>query len=74
MATNDRIDELLRLVESEADGMREAEFLQLETMLKGLVGKTITRAAVEETRIVIETDDGKHHAFYGYLGGRSDDA
>lgn len=72
MATNDRIDELLRLVESEADGMREAEFLQLETMLKTLVGKTITSAGIEETRIVIETSDGKRHAFYGYLGGLED--
>lgn len=68
MAKNDRIDELLHLVEAEADGMREAEFLQLESILSTLAGKTIVRAGVEDTRIVIETDDGKRHAFYGYLG------
>lgn len=65
---NDRIDELLHLVETETDGMREAEFLQLATILETLVGKTITRAYIEDTRIVIETGDGKRHAFYGYLG------
>ena len=68
MAKNDRIDELLHLVEAEADGMREAEFLQLEAILATLAGKTIVRAGIEDTRIVIETDDGKRHAFYGYLG------
>lgn len=68
MAKNDRIDELLHLVEAQADGMREAEFLQLESILATLAGKTIVRAALEETRIVIETDDGRRHAFYGYLG------
>lgn len=68
MAKNDRIDELLHLVEAEADGMREAEFLQLESILATLTGRTIVRAGIERTRIVIETDDGKRHAFYGYLG------
>lgn len=68
MAKNDRIDELLHLVEAEADGMRDAEFLQLEAILATLTGKTIVRAGIEDTRIVIETDDGKRHAFYGYLG------
>lgn len=72
MPGDDRIDELLHLVEAEADGLREAEFLQLQTILASLVGRTIAGAGIDNTRIVIETDDGKRHAFYGYLGAVED--
>lgn len=68
MGRDDRLDQLLRLVEAETDGLREAEFLQLRTRLESLVGRSIVRAGIDDTRILVETDDGKRHAFYGYLG------
>jgi hypothetical protein len=65
---NDRIDELLELIEVEPDALREAEFLQAQAILETLVGKTIVGAAVEDTRIVITTGDGNRYYFYGFLG------
>ncbi len=68
---NDRIDELLHLIEVEPDALREAEFMQAQSILETLVGKTITNAALEDTRIVITTSDGNRYFFYGFLGGGS---
>jgi hypothetical protein len=65
---NDRIDELLDLIEVEPDALREAEFLQAQAILETLVGKTIASALVEPTRIVITTSDGCRYFFYGFLG------
>jgi hypothetical protein len=65
---NDRIDELLELIEVEPDALREAEFLQAQAILETLVGKSITAADVEDTRIVITTADGNRYYFYGFLG------
>jgi hypothetical protein len=65
---NDRIDELLELIEVEPDALREAEFLQAQAILETLVGKTVTAAAVEDTRIVITTSEGNRYYFYGFLG------
>lgn len=65
---NDRIDELLELIEVEPDALREAEFLQAQAILETLVGKSITAAEVQDTRIVITTDDGNRYYFYGFLG------
>jgi hypothetical protein len=65
---NDRIDELLHLIEVEPDALREAEFLQAQAILETMVGKTITDATLEETRIVISTSDGNRYFFYGFLG------
>jgi hypothetical protein len=65
---NDRIDELLELIEVEPDALREAEFLQAQAILETLVGKSITAAEVEDTRIVITTGDGNRYFFYGFLG------
>jgi hypothetical protein len=65
---NDRIDELLHLIEVEPDALREAEFIQAQAILETMVGKTITDAALEETRIVISTSDGNRYFFYGFLG------
>ena len=65
---NDRIDELLHLIEVEPDALREAEFLQAQAILETMVGKTITAADLEETRIVITTSDGNKYFFYGFLG------
>jgi hypothetical protein len=65
---NDRIDELLELIEVEPDALREAEFLQARAILETLVGKTVTAADVQDTRIVITTSDGNRYYFYGFLG------
>ena len=51
---------------------REAEFLQAQAILATLIGKTITGAEIEETRIVIETSDGNRYFFYGFLGSGPD--
>ncbi len=65
---NDRIDELLHLIEVEPDALREAEFLQAQSILESLIGKTVTGAEIEETRIVITTSEGNKYFFYGFLG------
>lgn len=67
---NDRIDDLLRLIEAEPEGLRTAEFLQTESVLQGLVGKTVRAASIEETRVAIETGDGETFYFYGFLGSQ----
>jgi hypothetical protein len=69
---NDRIDELLQqLIEVEPDALREAEFLQAQAILETLIGKTVVSAEVQDTRIVIETNDGNRYFFYGFLGNNS---
>ena len=65
---NDRIEELLELIEVEPDALREAEFLQVQGILETLVGKSIAAAEVQDTRIVITTSDGNRYFFYGFLG------
>ena len=65
---NDRIDELLHLIEVEPDALREAEFLQAQAILETLVGKTVVAADLEDTRIVVTTSDGNKYFFYGFLG------
>lgn len=70
---NDRIDELLHLIEVEPEALREAEFLQAQAILETMVGKTVTAAELEETRIVITTSDGNKYFFYGFLGEGGND-
>ena len=65
---NDRIDELLHLIEVEPDALREAEFMQAQAILETMIGKTIVGASLEETRIVVTTSDGNKYYFYGFLG------
>jgi hypothetical protein len=65
---NDRIDELLNLIEVEPNALRQAENLQAQEILETLVGKTITSVLVEETRITLTTSDGNRYFFYGFLG------
>ncbi len=65
---NDRIDELLHLIEVEPDALREAEFLQAQAILETMVGKTVASAELEETRIVLTLSDGNKYFFYGFLG------
>jgi hypothetical protein len=69
---NDRIDELLHLIEVEPDALREAEFMQAQAILETMVGKTVTTAELEDTRIVITTNDGSKYFFYGFLGEGND--
>ncbi|HEV3092183.1 MAG TPA: hypothetical protein VGX91_12160 [Candidatus Cybelea sp.] len=65
---DDRIDQLLDLIEAEPDGLRAAEFFQAQEILQSLVGKTVTGANVEDTRIAVTTSDGCTYNFYGFLG------
>ncbi len=69
---NDRIDELLQLIEVEPDALREAEFLQAQAILETLVGKTVIAADLQDTRIVVTTNDGNRYFFYGFLGGKQE--
>ena len=69
---NDRIDELLELIEVEPDALREAEFVQAQAILETLVGKTVASADIEDTRIVVTTTEGNRYFFYGFLGESSE--
>ena len=52
----------------EPEALRAAEFMQAQTALDRMVGRSITAARIEETRIVVETDDGSKYFFYGFMG------
>jgi hypothetical protein len=71
---NGSIEQLLKELENidlkdiDPDALREAEFEQTQWVLDELVGKTIVKAAVEATRIVIETSEGNRYFFYGFMG------
>ena len=68
------LDQLLKdlgdldLQDIDADSLREAEFEQTRWVLDELAGKTIAKADLEATRIVIETSDGNRYFFYGFMG------
>ncbi|HXO16598.1 MAG TPA: hypothetical protein VN909_00350 [Candidatus Dormibacteraeota bacterium] len=64
----ERIDDLLGLVEVEPDGLRTAELLQARAVLEGLVGRSVTAASIDERRVTIATADGCRYHFYGFLG------
>ncbi len=66
-----KVDQLLDLVEIEPDALREAEFMQAQSILDTLVGKSVTEATIDETRIAVTTSDGSKYFFYGFLGGGS---
>lgn len=55
-------------IQLEPDALRAAEFMQAERVLGGMVGRSVVAARVEETRIAIETDEGKTYYFYGFMG------
>lgn len=55
-------------IQIEPDALRAAEFMQAEQVLGAMVGRAVVAARVEETRIAIETDDGKTYYFYGFMG------
>jgi len=41
---------------------------EAQSILDTLVGRTIKSAIMEETRIVVETNDGNRYYFYGLMG------
>lgn len=59
--------------EIESDALREAEFMQVRSLLDGLVGRTIVEARVEETRIALVTDDKRTFYFFGFMGDETPD-
>jgi hypothetical protein len=63
----------IEIPEVDPDALREAEFLQTQTILDSLVGKTIASARIEDTRIAVSTTDGLTFFFYGFMGGRAPD-
>ena len=65
---DDRLDDLINLTEIDPDTLREAEFVQAQLILDTLVGETITKATMEDTRIVIETSNKNRYFFYGFMG------
>jgi hypothetical protein len=71
---NGSIEQLLRVLENldmkdiDPDALRQAEFEQTQWVLDELVGKTIVKAEIQETRVVIETGDGNRYFFYGFMG------
>ena len=67
-AVESRMDRLLDLVDIEPDAWREAEFTQAQLILDTLVGKRIASANVEDTRIVLTTEEGCQYFFYGFMG------
>jgi len=67
--TGGSLEALLReLKEVDTEALRAAEFEQTQWVLDELAGKTIRRATLEDTRIVIETGDGNRYFFYGFMG------
>jgi len=58
----------LDLQDIDADSLREAEFEQTRWVLEEMTGKTIARAYIEATRIVVETHDGNRYFFFGFMG------
>ena len=62
------MDELLDLIEAEPDQLRTAEMLNTQAVLCALVGKTVTSAEAEETRVAVTASDGCRYVFYGFLG------
>jgi hypothetical protein len=72
-----RLDDLLNLTEIDPDTLREAEFVQAQMILDTLVGETVIKASMEETRIVVETQSGNRYFVYGFMGSgvpREEDA
>jgi hypothetical protein len=71
---NGSIEQLLRVLENidlqdiDPEALREAEFEQTQWVLDEMVGKTIVKAEMEDTRVAIETGDGNRYFFYGFMG------
>jgi hypothetical protein len=57
-------------IEIDPESLRAAEFMQAQMILDSMVGKTIARAEIEDTRIAVTTSDGITFFFYGFMGER----
>lgn len=55
-------------LEIDPESLRAAEFMQAQMILDTMVGKTIARAEIEDTRISVTTEDGTAYFFYGFMG------
>jgi len=72
---HNKIDALIKTLEGldlhdvDPEALREAEMEQTRGILEKIVGKTIVRAELEDTRIVVETSEGNRYFFYGFMGG-----
>jgi hypothetical protein len=62
------------LLEIEPEALRQAEFMQAQQLLSGMVGKRVAAAHVEETRIALQTEDGMVYYFYGFMGVETPEA
>lgn len=69
--TQDRLPELLRLVDVDVEALRNAEFAQAQEVLRTIVGKTVAAADIDDTRITIIAADGSRYFFYGFLGNEA---
>lgn len=55
-------------LEIEPDALKAAEFMQAQMILDTMVGKTIAKAEIEDTRIAVTTTEGTTYFFYGFMG------
>ena len=58
----------LELLDIELEALREAEKVFAQGILDTMVGKEVTGATYEDTRIVITMNDGNEYYFYGFMG------
>jgi len=65
----DAVEAAMGPMEIDPESLREAEFMQAQMILDTMVGKTIVKSEISETRISIETGDGNTYFFYGFMGG-----
>jgi hypothetical protein len=59
------------LLDIEPEALRQAEFLQAQELLSAMVGKRVSAAHVEDTRIALRMEDGMMYYFYGFMGGET---
>jgi len=71
MMRSDEAD--LGTLEIDPESLRAAEFMQAQMILDSMVGKTIVRAEIEETRIAVTTGDGTTFFFYGFMGEHTEE-
>jgi hypothetical protein len=57
-----------RLLEIDADALREAEKVFAQGILDTMSGKEIARATYEDRRVVVIMTDGSEYYFYGFMG------
>ncbi len=63
----------VQTIEPDPESLRTVDYVQAQSALDSLVGKTVTSAQIEDTRIAVSTSDGLTFFFYGFMGGRSAD-